>query len=67
MKKRMPGMRLVASVIKKSGWDLWAYSVTVTREENTLSDILEAEHGHDETLGSKTPACVRRHTVFERV
>ena len=62
---RMPGMSFVTSVIKKVG--LWADSVAVTREENTLSDILETEHGHDKTLSSKTPACMRRHTVFERV
>lgn len=64
-KNRMPGMSFVTSVIKKVG--LWADSVAVTREENTLSDILETEHGHDKTLSSKTPACMRRHTVFERV
>ena len=64
-KNRMPGMSFVTSVIKKVG--LWADSVAVAREEYTLSDILETEHGHDKTLSSKTPACVRRHTVFERV
>ena len=64
-KNRMLGMSFVTSVIKKVG--LWADSVAVTREENTLSDILETEHGHDKTLSSKTPACMRRHTVFERV